>query len=142
MPFGDTNGSAVFQRKMDILVVVHELDDTFLFVENINICGHDDDKHDENLKLFMEATEKERLTFSEEKCVFLVNIIDLLGYRISHISIKPDPDRLAPLLNLPVPEETKSLKRLIGLLSYYAKWIIHFSDKIHVLNNVTKFPLN
>ena len=142
MSFGEMNGSAVFQRKIDTLVVDHELDDTFLFVDNITICGRDDEKHDENLKLFMEATEKERLTFSEEKCVFLVNIIDLLGYRISHNSIKPDPDRLAPLLNLPVAEEPKSLKRVIGMFFYYAKWIIHFSDKIHVLNNVTKFPLN
>ena len=31
---------------------------------------------------------------------------------------------------------------MIGIFSYYAKWINHFSDKIHVLNNVTRFPLN
>ena len=113
MPFGITNGSAVFQRKTDTLVVDHELDDTFPLVDNITICGCDDDEHYENLKLFMEAAEKERLTFSEEKCVFHVNTIDLLGYRISHDSIKPDPDRLAPLLNLPVPEEPKYLRRVI-----------------------------
>ena len=142
MPFGVTNGSAVFQRKMDALVVDHELDDTFPFVGNITICGRDDDEHDENLKFFMEAAEKERLAFSEAKCVFRVNTIDLLGYRISHNSIKPDPDRLAPLLNLPVPEGPKSLKRVIGMFSYYVKWINHFSDKIHILNNVTKFLLN
>ena len=83
MPFGITNGSAVFQRKMDILVVDHELDDTLPFVGNITICGHDDDEHDENLKLFMEAAGKEKLTFSEEKFVFYLNAIDLLGYYIS-----------------------------------------------------------
>ena len=57
----------------------------------------------------MKAAEKETLTFSEEKCVFPVNTIDLLGYRISHNFIKSDPDCLAPLLNLPVLEESKSL---------------------------------
>ena len=142
MPFGVTNGSAVFQRKIDTLVVDHELDDAFPFVDNNTICGRDDDEHDENLKLFIEAAEKERLTFSEEKCVFRVNNIDLLGYCISHNSIKPDPDRPAPLLNLPIPEELKSLNKVIRMFSYYAKWIKHFSDKIHVLNNVTKFLLN
>ena len=85
---------------------------------------------------------KGSLTFSEEKCVFRVNTIDLLGYRISYNSIKPDPDYLVLLLNLPVPEEPKSLKRVIRMFSYYTKWINHFSDKIHVLNNVTKFPLS
>ena len=142
MPFGVTNRSAVFQWKMDTLVVDHELDDTFPFVGYITICGCDDDEHDENLKLFMEAAEKERLAFIEAKCVFRVNTIDLLGYRVSHNSIKPDPDRLAPLLNLPVPEGPKSLKRVIGMFSYYVKWINHFSDKIHILNNVSKFLLN
>ena len=58
MPFGVMNGSAVFQRKVDTLAVDHELDDTFPFVNNITICRRDDDKHDENLKLFMEAAEK------------------------------------------------------------------------------------
>ena len=127
---------------MDTLVVDHELDDTFPFVDNINICGRDDDEHDEHLKLFMEAAEKERLSFSEEKCLFRINAIDLLGYCMSHNSIKPDPDCLSSLLNLPIPEKPKSLKRVIGMFSYYAKWINHFSDKIYVLNNVTKFPLN
>ena len=47
-----------------------------------------------------------------------------------------------PILNFQVPEEAKPLKRVIGIFSYYAKWINDFSDKIHVLNNVTKLPLN
>ena len=104
MPFDVTNGSAVFQRKMDTLVADQELDDTFPFVDNITICGRDDGEHDENLKLFMEVAEKERLTCSEEKCVFRVNTIDLLHYHTSHNSTKPDPARLVPILNLPLPE--------------------------------------
>ena len=71
MPFGFMNRSAVFQRKVDTLAVDHELDDTFPFVDNITICRRDDDEHDENLKLFMEAAEKERLTFSEENVYFV-----------------------------------------------------------------------
>ena len=111
-------------------------------MDNITFCGRDKDKHDEKLKLFTVAAEREILTFSEEKCVFRVNTTDLLGYRISHNSIKPDPDILALLLYLLVPEEPKSLKRMIGMFCYYAMWINNFLDKIHVLNNVTKFPLN
>ena len=129
MPFGFMNRSAVFQRKVDTLAVDHELDDTFPFVDNITICRRDDDEHDENLKLFMEAAEKERLTFSEEKCVFRVNTIDLLGYRISHNSIKPDPDRLAPLLDLPASEESKSWKRVMECSVIMPSRLITFQIK-------------
>ena len=56
--------------------------------------------------------------------------------------LKPDPARLEPLMNLPTPTCSKSLKQIIGMFSYYAKWIKSFSDKIKVLNLVTNFPLN
>ena len=56
--------------------------------------------------------------------------------------MKPDPQRLAPLIKLPPPDNAKSLLRIIGMFSYYAKWIRKFSDKIRPLNSVTQFPLN
>ena len=82
------------------------------------------------------------MSYSNEKCVYSVPQIDLLGYRISHNSLQPDPDRLSALMNLPVPENPKALQRIIGMFSYYAKWIHKFSDKIKPLNTVTKLPFN
>ena len=140
MPFGVTNGTAVFQRKMDQFVTNYDLDDTFPFMDNVTISGSTQEEHDENLKAFKEAACQENLTLSEEKCVYSAEVINLLGYRISHNSIKPDPQTLEPLLNLSHPNNPKKLKRIIGMFSYYAKWIKCFSDKIHVLNNVDKFP--
>ena len=39
IPFGVTNGVAAFQRIMDQLIQYHELSGTFVYLDNITVCG-------------------------------------------------------------------------------------------------------
>ncbi|KAI0985573.1 hypothetical protein GJ496_007554 [Pomphorhynchus laevis] len=82
------------------------------------------------------------LTYNIDKCAFGQCEINTLGYRVANGTIKPDPERLLPLKNLPVPSDPKSLKRALGLFSYYSCWFPNFSKKITRLINVTNFPIN
>ena len=43
---------------------------------------------------------------------------------------------------MPPPHDAKSMKHIIGLFSYYSKWIPNFSDKIASLTKNTKCPLD
>ena len=67
--------------------------------------------------------------------------LDLLGYKVFHNTIKPDPARLQPLVNLPVPSTKKELTRCLGMFAYYARWIENFSTKIAPLTGIEMFPL-
>ena len=69
-------------------------------MDNVNIFGDNQEEHDINLKAFGEGASKTNLTLNEQKCIFSVEKINLLGYRISHNSFKPDPNCLVSLLNL------------------------------------------
>ena len=104
-------------------------------------CNTQED-HDCNLEHFLKVAKKDCLTFNNDKCVYSTTSIDLLGYRISDGSLKPDPECLRSLLDLLAPNTLKSLQRVSGMFAYYEKWISHFSDKIRPLLNVTSFPLN
>ena len=75
------------------------------------------------------------------KSIISTNSITLLGHNIQNNKISPDPDRLKPLLEMPPPVTLKSQKRVVGMFSYYSKFIKNFSDKIRPLNNNIKFPL-
>ena len=66
--------------------------------------------------------------------------IIILGYCISR-EIKPDPERLCALKELPPPENSKLAKRILDKFAYYTKWIHNFSDKIRPLVENTKFTL-
>ncbi len=141
VPFGVTNGVAVFQRAMDKLVD-EDLKDTFPYLDNITVAGSTQDEHDENVKKFLEVVRKRKLTLNESKSVMSVPIINVLGYCVGDNVIKPDPDRLRPLQELPPPTNMGSLRRVQGLFAYYAKWIPGFSDKIQPLINTKTFPLS
>ncbi|XP_068237219.1 uncharacterized protein [Palaemon carinicauda] len=99
-------------------------------------------EHDENVQNFLEVVQKRNLTLNEGKSDISVPTINVLGYCVGNNVIKPDPDRLRPLQELPPPTNMGSLRRAQGLFAYYAKWIPGFSDTIHPLVNTKTFPLS
>ena len=98
--------------------------------------------NDLNLKEFMNSVVKYGLTLNKNKCLYSLTSIDLLGYTISKGSVKPDPDRLKGLMDLPVPQNLPSLRRAMGMFSHYSQWIPNFSEKLHPLTKVTRYPLS
>lgn len=141
IPFGVTNGVSCFQRIIDDIISKEKLSGTFAYIDNVTICGNDSKSHDENLKQFMKAAEKYGITFNDSKSIIGVEEINMLGYRVSKGTIRPDPERFESLRNMKPPTSPKSLQRIIGLFSYYSQWISHFSDKIRPLSLNEKFPL-
>ena len=142
IPFGVTNGVASFQRIIDEIIRLENLKGTYAYLDDITIGGCDETEHDENLKRFMAVAEKYNLTLNYDKCKFSLHSVNLLGYNIENKTIKPDPERLRPLRELPLPSDKQSLRRVLGFFSHYSKWIPQFSKKVHPLNCTTIFPLN
>ena len=141
IPFGVTNGVAIFQRTIDNLIKSEELQCVFAYVDNVTVCGNSKEEHDVNLKKVTDAFLKHGFTFNEDKSTICVNEIDLLGYRLSHGKIRPDPERLAPLHQMAPPNSLKAQKRACGMFAYYSPWLSHFSDKIRILSDNCTFPL-
>ena len=142
LPFGVTNGVACFQREMVKLVEQHALNGVFPYLDNITICGKDQEDHDENLERFLEAAKCKNVCYNDDKSIFSTRCLPLLGYLIEEGNIRPDPERLRPLRDLPIPHDSKSLKRSLGLFSYYSKWIPEYSDRIKPITNCKSFPLS
>ena len=142
IPFGVTNGVACFQRIIDTIISTEKLANTFAYVDNLTICGRNQEEHDAALEKFKMVAKKYNLTFNESKSIISVKSINLLGYCISKGSIKPDPNRLQPLLDLQPPTCSAALKRILGFFSYYAQWIPKFSETIYPLVHCKTFPLS
>ncbi|KRX78609.1 Retrovirus-related Pol polyprotein from transposon gypsy [Trichinella sp. T6] len=58
IPFGVTNGATCFQRVMDNILRAEKLKDTFVYVDNVTICGMNEEDHDKNLNRYREVAEK------------------------------------------------------------------------------------
>ena len=142
LPFGLTNGVARFQRLMDNLVAKFKLVDTFVYLDNVLICGRDQIEHDNNLKRFFEAVRSQGLSLNSDKSILSQTSVNFLGYHISNGILRPDPERLRPLRELPIPLDKTSLKRAMGLFSYYSQWVPNFSSKLRPLIKSENFPLS
>ena len=141
IPFGVTNGVSAFQRTIDKVIETEQLQDTFAFVDNVTVCGTTQEELEANVAAFNKARIKYNLTLNEDKTVLSTTSITILGYTISFNCIRPDQNRLSPLLEMPPPASLKAQKRIVGMFAYYSKFIENFSDKIYVLNHNTEFPV-
>ena len=131
----------MFQRAMDKMVDEEGLKDTFPYLDNITVAERNQQGHDENVKKFHEAIQRRSLSLNETKSVEFKASINILGYCAGDGVIKPDQERLRPLQVYPPPINVGSLRRVVGMFAYCAKWIPHFSDTIQPLVNATSFPL-
>jgi hypothetical protein len=123
IPFGVTNGVPDFQRNIDRIIMEEKLEGTFPYLDDVTVCGRNKDEHDLNLERFMTAVKKYDLTLNPDKCNFSTKCVKILGYLIEDKVIKTDPERLAPLMNLPIPKDMAALQRTLGMFAHYCRWI-------------------
>ena len=138
IPFGVTNGVACFQRVVDEIIHKENLQATYAYIDNLTVCGNTKEEHDANLERFYQVAASYNFTFNHDKSEIFVTSLKLLGYLICKNELRPDPDRLQSLLDLPIPDSPSKLKRVLGFFSYYSQWIPKYAEKSHPLNVLLK----
>lgn len=61
-----------------------------------------------------------------------------LGDVISKEGVRPDPNVLKSVLQIPVPTDRKSVQRMLGLATYFGKYLPHLSQKMEALRELLK----
>ena len=64
IPFGVTNGVAVFQRHMDIIIAEEQLRNAFPYLDDITVVGSTQEEHDSNVTVFLKVVSKLNLTLN------------------------------------------------------------------------------
>ena len=105
VPFGFTNSVDVFQRVINSIITDNGLKAAFAYINDVIVCGETKEDHNRNLQCFKEVASQYRLTLNVNKCQYRLTEITYLGYWISNGSLSSDPDRIQPLLELPIPRE-------------------------------------
>ena len=103
LPCGVTIGVSVFQRMIDSIIEKYKHSGTYAYLDNVTVVGTYQADHDRRLEAFLRAAEAENLTLNDARCETNKTEIDLVGCRVSHNLIRPNPERLKRLLNLPLP---------------------------------------
>ncbi|EFA07199.1 hypothetical protein TcasGA2_TC010206 [Tribolium castaneum] len=113
IPFGGKKWGSLFSKKYRQYYSKRKFEVCYL--DNVTVCGRNQTEHNINLQRFLNAAKKFYLTLNIEKCSFFAKSINLLGYTIIGKTIKPDCEKLRPLLDFLVPTNSASLRRVLGI---------------------------
>ena len=94
------------------------------------------EEHDARLKRALATVRRCGLKLNEKKCLFGVTELTYLAEKLTHQEVKPDPDKLAGICNMPVPAIKKEVQRALGMVNYMTKFVPNLTVKTTALRQL------
>ena len=136
MPFGLKNASATFQRQMDKLF--SQVKNVYVYMDDLCIASEDEETHMKDLDTVLGILSEYDFKISLEKCEFNRSEINFLGHRVTPDGIQPTVSKIGELEQYPAPNDSKSLRRFLGMVGFYRKLIPHFSTIVYPLTELIR----
>lgn len=136
MTFGLCNAAQTFQRFLN--TVIQGLDFCFAYLDDILIASRTEKEHLEHLRILFGRLNEFGVVINIDKCVFGQPEVKFLGYSISKDGTKPLKSKAEVILNFKQPETVDKLKRFLGMLNYYRRFLPNAAETQIPLLNCTK----
>lgn len=136
MPFGLRNSAQTYQRFMDRIFA--GIENVFIYVDDILIASQNHDEHMSTLKKVFEILDRNGLTVNTKKCSFLKEQVTFLGHCIDKNGVSTSPEKLKAINEFPKPTSKKSLKRFLGMINFYRRFIPNAAQTLSPLYDLDK----
>ncbi|BHF67513.1 hypothetical protein SprV_0301054000 [Sparganum proliferum] len=136
MPFGLRNAAQSFQRFIDD--ILRGLSFTYVYIDDILVANSSAEEHASHLRQIFDRLQQHGLQLNVEKCTFGVSSLDFLGHHVDQHGITPLLEKVQSILSFPVPKTLTQLRRFIGLLNYYRRFIPHCAATLAPLTDLLK----
>jgi hypothetical protein len=138
MPFGLHSAAGTFQALVDRLFTPDLEPYVFAYLDDIVISTPDFETHVRVLDEVFRRLLKAGLTLKEAKCEFCKSELKFLGYVVNRQGLNVDPLKVSAVLDMPRPKVVRDVRRLIGMMSWYRRFVPNFSTMVAPLTNLTK----
>ncbi|MBW0519344.1 hypothetical protein O181_059059 [Austropuccinia psidii MF-1] len=136
MPFGIKNAPAQFQRMMDTIVQEEILEGWMgVYCDDILIYSETWEDHVQYIDRMLSNCTTINLKIPCKKCNFGQQELLALGHIVSGLSLAIDKNKVAAVLQKPVPKSIKKMQCFLGFASYYRNYIKNFS---HITSSLYK----
>lgn len=138
MPFGLSNAAQSLSCLMH-RVIPHELRDrVFVYLDDLLVFSNSFDEHIKVLRIVAERLTHAGLTINIEKSKFCMRELPYLGYIVGQGGIKASPDKIAAIVDFPVPKTPRQVRRFLGMAGWYRRFVKDFSTLATPLTNTLK----
>lgn len=138
LPMGLSNSPATFQRLID-RVLGPELEPyVFTYLDDIICVTPTFDLHLKILREIFRRLREANLTVAKEKCQFCRPELKYLGYVVDRHGLHVDPEKVSAIVNIPPPKSVSEVRRIIGMASWYRRFVPNFSTIVAPLTDLLR----
>ena len=134
MPFGLRNAAQTFQRFMD--QVLRGVPAAYTYIDDVLIASPTPEQHLDDLRTVFARLASHGIVINPNKCLFGVPHLDFLGHHIDQNGITPLPEKVQAIRNYPQPQSQRQLRRFIGLVNFYHRFLPHCADLMRPLHSL------
>ena len=138
MPFGLTGAPSCFQRLIDKIITPDMAPFAFAYLDDIIIATDTFDSHLYWLNKVIDKLLAAGLIINLDKSYFCKPEVKYLGFIVNSEGLQVDNDKIAAILDYPAPKNVTQVKRLVGMLAWYQKFLPNYSTVIGPINNLLK----
>ena len=138
MPFGLNNAPNIFQRMVNELLLGCEkwsmayIDDILIYTKSSI------EDHMSHVQLILDRLRKHKLKLKLTKCQWLKTEIKYLGFIVNRYGVSPCEEKVRAIKSLRPPENVRQVRGLLGMTSYYRRFIPGFAKISEPLVELTK----
>jgi transposase InsO family protein len=134
MCFGLKNAAQTFQRMMDD--VCRDLPFCYVYIDDILIASKDEEEHVSHLETLFRRLRENGISLNAAKCNFGQSTVQFLGHEVSASGSRPLPAKVDAILNFPQPNTVHELRRFLGMMNFYRKFIPNAATLQRPLNTL------
>lgn len=141
MPFGISPAPELFQQKLDQnlegLPGVHRIFDDLLITGKGDSLLAASQDHDRNLRSLLERCQERNIKLNREKFMFKCSQVPFIGHLLTREGLKPDPQKVEAICNIPKPEDVQAVQRFVNTVKYLSRFLEDLSDMSEPLRRLT-----
>lgn len=125
MAFGLCNAAQTFQSFMNDILKVCKF--AIAYLDDILIASSSLNEHELHLRAVLKRLKENGLVINLTKCVFAKSEVEFLGHLITPNGVRLLPEKVAAILEFERPTITKGLRRFLGMLNFYNRFLLQIA---------------
>jgi len=127
LPMGISIGSQGLSRVVDELFADQKNHFVFNYLDDLIVYSRSLEEYARHLCTVLDKLQNAGFTLNIEKVTLAAPQIKYLGHLLSARGVSVLPDRVAAINSYPRPQNLRALRRFLGMVGFYARFIPNFS---------------